>query len=130
MNKWQIICPVVAMIIAVMTIGVITGGSERRSFIGMASRSIGQDLIHATNSSHLVRVGPDLQERLAGLLGLPTHISTVLFGDEPPPNGNGGACSRLVLTNTAGQGVLIRLQQADNPGMFRILGFQSVTNHL
>jgi hypothetical protein len=125
MNKWQIICPVVALLIAMLTIGIIHERGEHRGFIRVASHSIGDGLIAATNSSHLVRVSPELQARLSELLAARTHLACVLLGDEPPPMGDGSACSRVVFTNDAGQGLLIRLRQADQPGLFQVLGFRS-----
>ena len=61
MNKWQIICPVVAMLIAGLVVGVIALRGQHRGFINVASRAIGSDLIASTNSPHLVRVGPGLR---------------------------------------------------------------------
>ncbi len=127
MNKWQIICPVVALVLAAMVIAVITGRGHHRAFISAASHAVGHDLIASTNSARLVRIGPDLQSRLSSLLGAPTRVSTVLFGDEPSPFGDGRACSRVVLTNDSGQGLLIRLRQADSPDTFHVLGFRSVS---
>jgi hypothetical protein len=83
MNKWQIICPVAAMLIAALVFGIIAVRGQHRGFISVASRSIGGDLIASTNSSHLVRIGPNLQAHLAELLSARTHIAAVLLGDEP-----------------------------------------------
>src|SRR4051812_24955130 len=127
MNKWQIICPVAAMLIAALVFGIIAVRGQHRGFISVASRSIGGDLIASTNSSHLVRIGPDLQAYLAELLSARTHIAAVLLGDEPSPIGDGTACSRLVLTNDAGRGLLIRLRPAEESGMFHVLGFKTVS---
>ena len=124
MNKWQIICPLVVIAVAGLTFGVIHERGEHRSFISVASHSIGSDLIVATNSSHLVHIGPDLHTRLSELLGTRAQVSTVLLGDDPSPIGDGSACSRVVLTNDVGQGLLIRLRQADQPGIFYVLGFR------
>jgi hypothetical protein len=126
-NKWQIICPVVALLIVGLVFGVIAIRGQHRGFIGVASRSIGGDLIASTNSSHLVRIGPDLQAHLSELLSARTHVADVLLGDEPLPFGDGTACSRLVLTNEAGRGLLIRLRPAEQSGMFHVLGFRTVS---
>jgi hypothetical protein len=72
-------------------------------------------------------VGPHLKAQLSELLRSPTRISTVRLGDAPPPAGDGKACSRLVLTNKAGQRLLIRLRQVDRPGMFEVLGFRNIS---
>ena len=127
MNKWQIICPVVAMLIVGLVFGIVAVRGQHRGFISVASRSIGGDLIASTNSSHLVRIGPDLQAHLSELLSARTHVADVLLGDEPSPFGDGAACSRLVLTNDAGRGLLIRLRPAEESGMFHVLGFRTVS---
>jgi hypothetical protein len=126
-NKWQIICPVVALLIVGLVFGVIAIRGQHRGFISVASRSTGGDLIASTNSSHLVRIGPDLQARLAELLSSRTHIADVLLGDEPSPYGDGAASIRLILTNEAGKGLLIRLRSAEESGMFHVLGFRTVS---
>jgi hypothetical protein len=125
MNKWQIICPVAALLVVGMVMAVVATRGQRRGIIIAASSSIGHDLITVTNSSHLVRLGPHLRARLSELLGSQTHVAAVLPGDAPAPDGDGQACSRLVLTNNAGQRLLIRLRQADRSGMFDVVGFRS-----
>ncbi len=127
MSKWQIICPVVAILIAGLGSGITAVRGQHRGFISVASRSIGGDLIATTNSPHLVRIGPGLQARLSELLSVRTHVAEVLLGDEPSPFGDGTACSRLVLTNDAGRGLLIRLRPAEQSGMFHVLGFRAVS---
>ena len=124
MNKWQIICPVAALLVGGMVAGFVAVRGQHRGVIVAASSSIGRDLISTTNSTHLVRVNPYLRARLSQLLGSPTRVAAVLPGDEPPPAGDGMACSRLVLTNNAGQRLLIRLRQADRSGMFDVVGFR------
>ena len=125
MNKWQIICPVATMLVVGMVMAVVATRGQYRRIIIAASSSIGHDLITVTNSSRLVRLGPHLRARLSELLGSPTHVAAVLPGDAPRPDGDGSACSRLVLTNNAGQRLLIRLRQAGGSGMFDVVGFRS-----
>jgi len=127
MNKWQIFYPVIALLIVGLVFGVIAIRGQHRGFISVASRSIGDDFIASTNSSHLVRIGLDLQAQLSELLSARTHIADVLMGDEPSPYGDGTASSRLVLTNDAGRGLLIRLRPAEQSGMFHVLGFRTVS---
>jgi hypothetical protein len=126
MNKWQIICPVAAMLVGVMVMAVVATRTQHRGIIVAASSSIGHDLITTTNSARLVRVSPFLRARLSQLLGSPTQIAAVVPGDAAQPIGDGSACSRLVLTNTAGQRLLIRLRQADSSGMFEVAGFRDL----
>jgi hypothetical protein len=109
MNKWKIIGAIAALLIAGLVALTVAVKSQHRGVITAASRSIASDLIAATNSSHLVHMSPFLRARLARLLGSPSHLASVFMGDAPPPVGDGSACSRLVLTNNAGQRLLIRL---------------------
>ena len=127
MNKWQIICPVAAILVGGMVMAVVGVKAQHRGIIVAASRSIGHDLITDTNSARLARINPFLRTRLSQLLGSPTHVAAVLPGDAPQPQGDGMACSRLVLTNSAGQRLLIRLRQADRSGMFEVVGFRDLT---
>ena len=126
MNKWQIILPIVAFAVIILAMGISHERGERDYAIRLLTASVGHELIASTNSSHLTGIGPDLQTQLYKLHTSPIDISTVLLGDEPSPIGDGSACSRLVLTNKVGQGLLIRLRQTDQPGIFRVLGFRSV----
>src|SRR6266496_176133 len=123
MNKSQIICPVVAMMLTAFVFGLFGIRGQRRAAILVASYSIGRELITSTNSSHLVSVGPEMQAHLSGLLNATTRVSTVvLLGDEPRPIGDGRACSRLILTNDAGHGLVVRLRQEPGTKVFNVLG--------
>ncbi len=126
MNKWQIICPIVALLVGGIIAVNVAARSHRRGVVIAASSSLGHDLITGTNSARLVRVSPFLRAKLAQLLGSPTQVATVLAGDLPRPDGDGSACSRLVLTNNAGQCLLIRLRQADRSGRFEVVGFRDL----
>jgi len=127
MNKWQIICAVAILLAAAMLAPFVVKRSQQRGVISAASRSLGVELIASTNSSRLVRMSPYLRARLEQMLGSPTHVASVLLGDEAPPVGDGSACSRLVLTNAAGQRLLIRLRQAGD-GTFEMVGFRSLSD--
>lgn len=109
------------MLIVALVFGSITARSRHRGFISVASQSIGGDLITVTNSSHLVRIDPDVRARLAELLGARTWVADVLLGDAPSPIGDGTACSRLILTNELGKSLLIRLRPVEESGMFEVL---------
>jgi hypothetical protein len=128
MNNWQVICPVVALLIAGLVVGAIALRGQHRGFMNVASRAIGSDLITSTNSPHSVRVGPGLQAHLAELLAARTHVAGVLVGDDPAPIGDDTAWTRLVLTNDAGASLLIRLRPSKDSGKFDVLGFRSATN--
>lgn len=55
MNKWQIICPSVAIVVVVIVIVFMHGESQRRHFIGARSSATGSDPSATTNSARLVR---------------------------------------------------------------------------
>jgi hypothetical protein len=84
---------------------------------------IGQDLISHANSTFLAGLPPGLAGQLSNLLKSPTRIAAVLSGDEPPPVGDGSACSRLILTNQLAKGLELRLCPASTPDKFRVLGY-------
>jgi hypothetical protein len=125
MNKWQIICPVAALLVGGMIALIVAAKGQHRTVITGASLSIANDLITTTNSTRLVRVSPYLTAQLSRLLGSPTHLATVLLGDEP--SGGGMACSRLLLTNSTGQRLVIRLREAGGSGMFEVVGFRNLS---
>lgn len=126
MNNWKPIFVVTVLLAAGATFEIFTLRGRHREFINTTLRSIGSDLSTSTHSSHLVSIGPDLRAQLSELRSAETHVADVLFGDESPPNGNGIAGCRLVLTNDAGRGLLIRLRVADKAGMFQVLGFRTL----
>src|SRR5580765_1258728 len=115
------------MLVVGLVFGIIAVRGQHRGFISMALRSIGGDLVKTTNSLHLVHISPQLHARLSDLLAARTHVAEVLLGDEPSPVGDGTACSRLVLTNEVGQGLVIRLRPAKHSAMFEVPGFRSLT---
>jgi len=127
MNKWQIICPVVSLALIAIVFAAITGRNHRRGFITMASRSIGDDLIRTTNSSHLVPLDRAFQAQLSELLSTRTYVARVFVGDEAPPKADSTACSRLVLRNESGRELLIRLGRAEVAGTFRVLSFKATS---
>lgn len=123
MNKQQIIAPLVTMgIVAVIGLFLVSR-QHRREFLMHRAYSAGSEIINTTNSSFLRVIGPDLQGRLVELLGSPTVVEPVAFGDEPAPIGNGKASVRLFLKNQAGQRIAIRLRWNSDVEKFDVLGF-------
>lgn len=62
MNKWQIICPVAAMVIvlvAILTLNGLPGSRDYRYFITVRTGDIGRELIAATNSPRLAEIDPN-----------------------------------------------------------------------
>lgn len=129
MNKWQLICPGVALaivLIVFLVFGAIHGRDHVRYYIMSVSRAIGTELIEKTNSNHVVKIDSGLHSELASLLGSPTQVSEVLLGDEPGKSDD-KASSRLVLTNSVGKGLVIRLGPAEQSEGFQVLGYWSLS---
>lgn len=123
MNKWQIICPIAAIATVVVVFAVISGRNHHRYFVYAQSRMVGEELATTTNSPHLVQVGLALRKQLSEFLVLPAGLSEVLVGDEPPPIGDGSACSRVILSNAVGGRLGIRLRQDAQQERFQVLDF-------
>ncbi len=126
-NKWQIICPVVAMVVFG---AIVFSGQARRNiryYITAQTTMVGQELVRGTNSSRLAEISPALQHRLSGFLASPSGVADVMLGDERPPIGDGTACSRLVLSNAVGARLGIRLRQEATADKFHVLGFWTIT---
>lgn len=123
MNKWQIISPVVALLLAGMVLGVVTATGNRRAYLRANAETVGNDLITSTNSPRLIHLGSGLQTHLANLMRGKVKVAEVAMGDEPSPVGDGKADVRLLLTNDIGHRLLIRFRMADQPEMFHVLGY-------
>lgn len=126
MNKrliaWLIlVLAILGAIAAVITMKNRLGASDQ--MVTSRTYQIGQDLIAKANSPQLAGMPPGLAGQLSNLLGSPTHVSAVLLGDEPPPVGDGSACSRLILTNQRAKGLELRLCSAQDPSKFRVMGY-------
>jgi hypothetical protein len=127
MNKWQIICPVVAIaVVAIFALGG-QGRREHRYYVLEQTRMIGEELSRGTNSPRLAALGPALQARLSEFLTPQSGVAEVVLGDQSAPLGDGAACSRLVLSNSIGERLGIRLQQDAGPERFHILGYWTIT---
>jgi hypothetical protein len=127
MNKWQIICPLVALFIVALGAGVIHERGEHRGAVMTVTRSIGRDLITTTNSPHLSGVTPLLHTHLSALLRSKTDVATVIIGDERAPTGPGKAWSQLVLTNDLGEALAIRIGPDSNSWFFTVLSYRTIT---
>ena len=126
MNKWQIICPLVAMAFAVMVafFWKIPRGHYLAT-VGLSSRgaSIGNELIATTNSQFLVRISPGLENRLSQFLASESRLDSVKMGDASPPVGDGKAQMCVYLRNSRGELLGIRLRQSKNSDKFEVLGY-------
>jgi hypothetical protein len=122
MNKTQIIAPLVALAIAGIVFAFIHGRNQHRYFVLSQTDQIGRDLISTTNSSRLVRIGPDLQQKLADFLASPARVKSVLWGDDSSV-GDGKATSRVILGNAKQEQLTIRLRQEPGSDKFHVLGY-------
>jgi hypothetical protein len=128
MNKWQIICPVAVIILAVMFLLMRHHQPEQPTDVLAQTQMIGQDLASTTNSSRLSRITPILRQRLSDLLSSPSSVAEAVLGDEPAPVGDGNACSHLVLSNAAGARIGIRLAPEPGSDKFYVLGFRTIAD--
>jgi hypothetical protein len=126
-NKWQIICLLVAIAIVGVVFALVSGSRHNRYHVYAQARMIGEELSTTTNSSRLVQLGPGLRQRLSDFLISPSGLAEVQLGDEPPPIGDGSACSRVILSNAVGGRVGIRLRQDSQPERFHVLGYWTIT---
>ena len=132
MNKGRLIAAAVVVTILAAAAGILAlkhGDAESKRSVVSRTYQIGQDLIAHTHSPQLSGLPPGLGGQLANLLNSPTHIAAVLLGDEPPPVGDGSACSRLILTNQMAKGLELRLCPATVPGQFRVMGYWPVSTN-
>lgn len=83
MNKWQIICPLTALGIAVGVFAMISGSRHHRYYIQAQTRMIGEDLCQRTNSARLVSIDVRLQQRLKALFRAMVGVAEVRLGDKP-----------------------------------------------
>ena len=132
MSKWRIIWPIsaVAILAAVaMVVAMKQRFENANQVITSCTYQIGEDLISHASSPQLTGLPPGLAGQLSNLTGSPTHVAAVLLGDEPPPVGDGSACSRVILTNLLAKGLELRLCTASAPGKFRIMGYWPTSKH-
>ena len=125
-NKWQIICPVVALAIVALVFAVIGGRVRHRYYLYAQTDIIGEELCTTTNSPRLAQIGPELQKRLADFLSSPSGVAEVQLDDVSSPIGDGSACSRLILSNAVEERIGIRLRQDSEPERFHVLGYWTV----
>ena len=121
MNKWQIICPLAAMaVFATIAIPryVRRAQMQRRDAITWRAYCGAHDLERTTNS-----MNPAIHKTLKQFLATPENYDEVVYhGDEPPPVGDGRATHRLLLRNSNGAWLGLRLQDEPTRGKFHILG--------
>ncbi len=126
MNKWQVLCPLAVIAIAVIAFTMVSGSNHHRYYVRAQTRMIGRELLAATNSVRLVPTDPGFRKRLSEFLSSRAGVAEVVLGDAPSPIGDGTACSRLILSNATGGRLGIRLRQDSEPERFHVLGVWTV----
>jgi len=120
----------VIVLVVILALNGLPGSRDYRYFITVRTSDIGRELIATTNSPRLAEIDPALQMSLSQLLSSPTHVADALFGDESAPVGDGRACSRLVLTNDMGEGIVLRLRQGTNVETFHVLSYRTISEQV
>jgi len=122
MNRTQIICPLVALGLAVLVFAIIHGRRHQRYLLDARAVEIGNQLVATTNSPYLVRIGQGLQDKLSQFLTSESQLASVADGDAPPPIGDGKAQRCVFLKNSKGELLGIRLRQSQQTDKFDVLG--------
>jgi hypothetical protein len=132
MNKWQIICPLVAMALFVGVLFFPTPARidrQRKERVILQAVSIARDLEYHTNSTLLAEVSPQLQEALKQFLTTPTaYRDTFQSGDEPAPIGDGTATHRVYIRNFNDEILALRLRHDPKLKKFHVLSFSHPTS--
>lgn len=127
MNKWQLICPVAAVVLVLLLaspIYVRRVRMQRRDAITWGAICAGRDLQLQTNSTLLVSMPPRLEQALKEFLTTPSaYLDTIRFGDEPPPIGDGTATHRVYIRNFKEDSIALRLRYEPKLKKFHVLGF-------
>ncbi len=121
MNKWQIYCPVIALLI-VGIVGVFRQGRiQHRYYVASRTETIAYNLLNTNNSPYLVSPPSDLLVQVATLKRHQSGIQSHGLDDAAEPIGNNDACSHFILTNAVGQELGVRLEQSGKD--FKVLGY-------
>lgn len=126
MNKTQLICLLVTILLVMLVGGWIHGRDQHRYYVLAHGRMIGEELIKSTNSTHVVHLGTDLKEYLEKFLSSPSAVDDVVLGDSQVGDGTADAC--VFLHNERGERLGIRVRQADVPQRFHILGYWTASS--
>ncbi len=77
MNKWQIICPVCAMLLFALSLGFIAMRSNSNEvYLAMASH-VAVELVGTTNFDLISPMPPDLKSNLASFLASPARLASL-----------------------------------------------------
>jgi len=121
MNKWQVYCPVLALLAIAIVWTLHQGRVQRRRYVSARTQTIAYQLLGAAHSPYLHH-GPATLLRQLEILSLrPAGIQSHALGDTEAPIGNQEACSHFVLTNAIGQELGVRLKPSGKD--FEVLGY-------
>lgn len=119
-----------ATAIVIFTASAWFAARSRREHVDLMlelSMSVAAELVHSTNSHALIGVTPELQSDIRHIQASATHV-IVRPGDDKPPLGDGHASARLLLTNTMGETLILRLSPEIDPVTesrnFRVVGYR------
>jgi hypothetical protein len=116
-NKWQIICPLVALAIAVVVAAVISGANHQRTLQAAYIRqvkTIGHDLVSTTNSTQLVPLTDEQRTALSAFLSSTAQVERVARGGGPTG-------FELVLTNHLAGRLRLDLVRDAKSGKFQVV---------
>ncbi len=112
LNKWQLICPVVAMGLVALVAGVLAirsfNSSHKDLYFARAS-IVGHDLVTKTNSEFLTSVTPELKSNLVALCSSPARLESLRHG-ELNPDDPSTEDALLSLANEAGATLQLTLR--------------------
>jgi hypothetical protein len=123
----RIVAAVAIVIVAASAWFAARAKRDRQDLMLAISLTAGADLVHTTNSHALIGVTPELQSDISHIQESRTE-AIVRPGDDKPPLGDGDAYARLLLTNTIGETLVLRLAPEFDVGTglrkFRVLGYR------
>jgi hypothetical protein len=129
MNKWQIICPLAAVVLFLLLAAAPRAVSRykmhRMDSITTAVRCVGWDLEQQTNSTWLAVVTPELKKTLENFLTTPScYIETLRFGDASASARDRAAIYDLYIKNFDDACMSLKLKYDSKLKKFHVLGFQ------
>ena len=124
MNKQQIICLLVAMVILAAVVAMISSRNHRRHWLQANVTALAHELVTSTNSTHLLETPNSLEDCLARLLTAPAGVEHVLLGDDDSRTSGRRASARVILTNASHQSLTLRLRAESDATKFSVLSFE------
>lgn len=113
------------MAIAAVVLAVIYGRRHHNYLLDARAVEIANQLVATTNSLDLVGIGEGLRTKLCQFLTPGSELASVADGDAPAPIGDGKAQRCVLLKNSKGELLGIRLRQSEQSDKFEVLGYWS-----